>query len=107
MNCLEPSIRPLNLKSSGSRIDCGFGWDRGACSDYGWPMFLKGGNSMSARRYAIVIEHSPTSFGAYSPDVPEFIAAAETEEEVRRLIAEALEFHIEGLRERRLPIPEP
>ncbi len=62
---------------------------------------------MRHRRYAIIIEHGPISFGAYSPDVPGCIASAETEDEVRRLITEALEFHIAGLRERGLPVPEP
>jgi len=45
---------------------------------------------MNPRRYAIIIGHGPASFGAYSPDVPGCIAAAETEDEVRRLITEAL-----------------
>ncbi|MBI1897895.1 MAG: type II toxin-antitoxin system HicB family antitoxin [Acidobacteria bacterium] len=59
------------------------------------------------KRYAIIIERAPTSFGAYSPDLPGCIAAADTEEEVRRLIAEAVQFHLDGLRRQGLPIPEP
>jgi predicted RNase H-like HicB family nuclease len=59
------------------------------------------------KRYAIIIERGPTSFGAWSPDLPACIAAADTEEAVRRLIAEAIEFHIEGLKIEGLPIPEP
>ena len=58
-------------------------------------------------RYAVVVEKGETSFGAYVPDLPGCIAAAETKEEVLRLIHEAIEFHVEGLREHGEPIPEP
>ena len=58
-------------------------------------------------RYAVVIEKGPTSYGAYVPDLPGCVAAAETREEVVQLIREAIEFHIEALREEGLPIPEP
>ena len=58
-------------------------------------------------RYAVVIEEGENSFGAYVPDLPGCIAAAETREEVLELIQEAVEFHVEGLREDGQPIPEP
>ncbi|MGZ8847330.1 MAG: type II toxin-antitoxin system HicB family antitoxin [Pyrinomonadaceae bacterium] len=58
-------------------------------------------------RFAVIIEKGETSFGAYVPDLPGCIAAAETKEEVLRLIHEAIEFHVEGLREDGQPIPEP
>ncbi len=58
-------------------------------------------------RYAVVIEKGPTSYGAYVPDLPGCIAVGETVEEVRRLIAEAVPFHLDGLREDDLPIPIP
>lgn len=58
-------------------------------------------------RFAVIIEKGETSFGAYVPDLPGCIAAAETKEEVLRLIHEAIEFHVEGLREDGLPIPKP
>jgi predicted RNase H-like HicB family nuclease len=58
-------------------------------------------------RYAVVVEKGETSFGAYVPDLPGCIAAADTKEEVLRLIHEAIEFHVEGLREDGQPIPEP
>jgi predicted RNase H-like HicB family nuclease len=59
------------------------------------------------KRYAIVIEQGPTSYGAYVPDLPGCVAVAETVEEVRELIREAIEFHLEGLRDAGEPIPEP
>jgi len=58
-------------------------------------------------QYAIVIERSSNGFGAYVPDLPGCVAAAETEAEVRELIREAIEFHLEGMREDNEPIPEP
>jgi len=58
-------------------------------------------------KYAVVIEKGKTSYGAYVPDLPGCVAAAETREEVIRLIHEAIEFHIEGLKEEGETIPEP
>ena len=58
-------------------------------------------------RYAIVVEPALNSFSAYVPDLPGCIAAAETREEVIQLIHEAIEFHLEGLREDGQPIPAP
>ncbi len=58
-------------------------------------------------RFAVIVEKGETSFGAYVPDLPGCIAAAETKEEVLLLIHEAIEFHVEGLREDGQPIPEP
>ena len=58
-------------------------------------------------KYAVVVEKGETSFGAYVPDLPGCIAAANTKEEVLQLIHEAIEFHVEGLREEGRPIPEP
>jgi predicted RNase H-like HicB family nuclease len=62
---------------------------------------------MKNMRYAVIVEEGETSFGAYVPDLPGCAAAGETREEVLRLIQEAIEFHIEGLREDGQPIPEP
>jgi len=59
------------------------------------------------KRYAVVIEQGPTSYGAYVPDLPGCVAVAETEDEVKTLIREAIEFHLEGLRDAGEPIPEP
>ena len=59
------------------------------------------------KRYAVVIEKGPTSYGAYVPDLPGCVAVGETPEEVTDLIREAIEFHLEGLRDAGEPIPEP
>lgn len=58
-------------------------------------------------RYAIVIEKAGSNFSAYVPDLPGCIATGATLEEVEREIREAIEFHIEGLREDGTPIPPP
>ena len=58
-------------------------------------------------RYAVVIEAGETGFGAYVPDLPGCVAAGATREEVVRLIQEAIEFHIEGLKADGEPVPEP
>lgn len=57
--------------------------------------------------YLVVIERGPSSFGAYVPDLPGCVAVGETRDEVETLIREAIEFHIEGLREEGQPLPEP
>jgi predicted RNase H-like HicB family nuclease len=54
-----------------------------------------------------VIEKGANGFGAYAPDVPGCVAAAQTREEVVKLIQDAIEFHIEGLKEDGEPVPEP
>jgi len=58
-------------------------------------------------RYMVVIEEGEKSSGAYVPDLPGCIAAADNREEVLCLIKEAIEFHLEGLKETGEPIPPP
>jgi len=58
-------------------------------------------------RYAVIIEEGENSFGAYVPDLPGCAAVAETRKEVLELIREAVDFHIEGLREDGQPVPKP
>ncbi|PSB42965.1 hypothetical protein C7B67_24510 [filamentous cyanobacterium Phorm 6] len=58
-------------------------------------------------RYAIVIEKTPNNYSAYAPDLPGCAATGATFSEVQQQIKEAIEFHLEGLREDGLSIPEP
>jgi predicted RNase H-like HicB family nuclease len=58
-------------------------------------------------RYAIVIERANSNFSAYVPDLPGCVASGDTIEEVEAEIGEAIRFHIEGLVEDGLPVPEP
>jgi predicted RNase H-like HicB family nuclease len=57
--------------------------------------------------YVVIIEKGDSSYGAYVPDLPGCVAVGETREEAMKLIQEAIEFHIEGLKEDGLPVPVP
>jgi predicted RNase H-like HicB family nuclease len=58
-------------------------------------------------RYMVVIERGDTSWGAHVPDLPGCVAVGETRADVLRLIREAIELHIDGLRREGLPVPAP
>jgi len=58
-------------------------------------------------RYAIVIEKAEHNYAAYVPDLPGCVATGKTLEETATQIQEAIEFHLRGMREDGLPIPEP
>lgn len=58
-------------------------------------------------RYLIVVEETATGFSAYVPDVDGCVATGRTREEVEQRMREALEFHLEGLRELGEPVPPP
>ena len=58
-------------------------------------------------RYAIVIEKAEGNYSAYVPDLPGCIATGPTVSEVEAEIREAIEFHLEGMREDGLAIPAP
>jgi predicted RNase H-like HicB family nuclease len=59
------------------------------------------------KTYAIVIEKAPGNFSAYAPDLPGCVATGETIGQVTRDMQEAIEFHLEGLAQDGLAIPEP
>lgn len=58
-------------------------------------------------RYAIVIEKGEGNYSAYVPDLPGCVAVGDTIEETEREIREAIEFHLDGMRQDGLEIPEP
>jgi predicted RNase H-like HicB family nuclease len=58
------------------------------------------------RRYLVVFEKAGNNYSAYSPDLPGCIATGSTREEVEKNIREAISFHIEGLLEDGLTLPE-
>ena len=62
---------------------------------------------MTAMKYLVIIEKGESSYGAYVPDLPGCVAVAETEDDVLNMIHDAIEFHLEGLREDGEPIPPP
>jgi len=58
-------------------------------------------------KYAVVIEKANGNYSAYVPDLPGCVATGKTPAQVRREIRKAVRFHIEGLREDGLPVPNP
>jgi predicted RNase H-like HicB family nuclease len=58
-------------------------------------------------RYAIVIENAGTNYSAYVPDLPGCVATGATVAEAEQHIREAIEIHLEGMREDGTPIPPP
>ena len=59
------------------------------------------------KQYAVLLEKTETGYGAWVPDLPGCVAAGSTLEETRRLIREAIQLHLESLREHGEPVPEP
>ena len=59
------------------------------------------------RRFLIVVEKANQNFSAYSPDLPGCVATGGTIEETRERMHEAIDLHIQGLKDDDLPIPEP
>jgi len=57
--------------------------------------------------YVVIVEQGDTSFGAYVPDLPGCVAVGETREETMQLIREAIELHLESLKENGEPVPVP
>ena len=58
-------------------------------------------------QYLVVLEKGTASCGAYVPDLPGCVAVGDTEEEVLALIREAIELHLDSLKQRGVPIPHP
>ena len=58
-------------------------------------------------RYAAIIEKAGNGYSAYVPDLPGCVAAGPSVAKVRALLAEAVPFHLEGLRAAGEPVPEP
>lgn len=58
-------------------------------------------------RFAIVVEKAENNYSAYVPDLPGCVATGQTIEETEHEIREAIGFHIHGLIEDGLPVPQP
>ena len=59
------------------------------------------------RRFLIVVEKAGSNYSAYSPDLPGCVATGSTPDDIRARMRAAIDMHVNGLREDRLPIPEP
>ena len=62
---------------------------------------------MEPMEYVVIVEQGDTSFGAYVPDLPGCVAVGESRDEAMELIREAIEMHIENLRDNDEPVPRP
>ena len=62
---------------------------------------------MMGPEYAVVIEKAADNYCAYVPDLPGCVATGKTRAETHQQISEAIAFHLDGLKENDLPIPEP
>ena len=58
-------------------------------------------------KYIVIYERSANGWGAYVPDLPGLGVVGDTLEEVKQLIREGIDFHIEGLRESGDQVPPP
>jgi len=59
------------------------------------------------KKYLVILERSKTGYGAYVPDLPGCVAAGKTRKETEKLIYEAIKFHIDGMVQEGLKVPEP
>ncbi|MEO6258886.1 MAG: type II toxin-antitoxin system HicB family antitoxin [Thermoanaerobaculia bacterium] len=60
---------------------------------------------MNTYRFLIVVESAGSNFSAYSPDLPGCVSTGSTRDEAEKNMYEAIQLHVEGLREDGLPIP--
>ena len=65
------------------------------------------GGSRRMKEYTVIYEHGPDNWSAYVPDLPGCIATGKNRNDVETQIREAMQFHIEGLRQHGEPVPEP
>ena len=59
------------------------------------------------KRYAIVVEKAQSNYAAYVPDLPGCVATGQTVEETEHRLREAIEIHVQGMRDDGLFVPEP
>jgi predicted RNase H-like HicB family nuclease len=59
------------------------------------------------KKYLIVIERTDDGYSSYSPDLPGCVSTGTSREEAEKNMREAIEFHVDGLRQEGYPVPEP
>lgn len=57
-------------------------------------------------KYLVIFEETKTGYSAYVPDLPGCIATGRSKDETEKNIYEAIQFHLEGLKEEKLAIPQ-
>ena len=61
----------------------------------------------TVKGYAVVIEKAENNYSAYVPDLPGCVSTGASLQELEQMLQEAIEFHLEGMQEEGLLIPEP
>lgn len=62
---------------------------------------------INMKQYTVIYERGKRNWSAYVPDLPGCVATAKSRREIERMIREAIEFHIEGLRLHGEAVPKP
>jgi predicted RNase H-like HicB family nuclease len=57
--------------------------------------------------WSVVSERTATGWSAYVPALPGLAVTTATRDEAEQLLSEGILFHLEGLAEEGLPIPDP
>ena len=57
-------------------------------------------------RFLVVIEKADGNYSAYSPDLPGCVATGKTHDQAARNMHEAIDLHVRGLLEDKLPVPQ-
>ncbi|MEJ2247110.1 MAG: type II toxin-antitoxin system HicB family antitoxin [Acidobacteriota bacterium] len=58
-------------------------------------------------KYLVIVEETETGYSAFSPDLPGCVATGKTRDEVEKTMRDAIQFHLDGMREDGDPIPVP
>ena len=58
-------------------------------------------------KYLVIVEETETGYSAFSPDLPGCVATGKTRDEVEQTMRDAIQFHLDGMREDGDPIPVP
>jgi len=58
-------------------------------------------------KYLVIVEETGTGYSAFSPDLPGCVATGNTRDEVEQAMRDAIQFHLDGMREDGDPIPVP
>ena len=58
-------------------------------------------------KYLVIVEETETGYSAFSPDLPACVATGKTRDEVERAMRDAIQFHLDGMREDGDSIPAP
>ncbi|GAB6267549.1 MAG: type II toxin-antitoxin system HicB family antitoxin [Smithella sp.] len=58
------------------------------------------------KKFLVIFEKTKTGFSAYAPDLPGCIATGRTKNETERNIFDAIQLHLEGIKEENIRLPK-